>query len=164
MVNAIYQRAKRSVHQTPYSNSHCTGEAHRASDLERKFLGPFAERLFGGIPDVEYVVDLRKKMLCPANVEVSEFFFKAGSFLNHRGQQENYISTNYTHVVRDLIISGVNVVSQMLSKQERNGKVSYSLSCNPDTSLDISRALRALEAKGKKIAIVGEVNRNLPLW
>lgn len=162
LVNAIYQRAKKDpsikLHiVTAIALEKPTG----ASDLERKFLGPFAERLFGGIPDVEYVVDLRKNAL-PANVEVSEFFFKAGSFLNHRGQQENYISTNYTHVVRDLIISGVNVVSQMLSKRERNGKVSYSLSCNPDTSLDISRALRALEAKGKKIAIVGEVNRNLP--
>ncbi|PID42696.1 MAG: acetyl-CoA hydrolase [Proteobacteria bacterium] len=162
LVNALYKRAKNDPSiKLKITTAIALEKPTGSSSLEKKFLGPFSERLFGEIPDVEYVIDLRKNQL-PDNVEVTEFFFKAGSFLNHKAQQQNYISTNYTHVVRDLIINGCNVVSQMISKRERDGKVTYSLSCNPDTSIDMVRAMRDLEARGQKIAVIGEVNQRLP--
>ncbi|RMF18779.1 MAG: acetyl-CoA hydrolase, partial [Gammaproteobacteria bacterium] len=106
LANALYARAKKdpSVHLkivTAISLEKPSG----SSNLEKKFMGPFAERLFKGIPDLEYVKDLRAKKV-PENIEIHEFFFKAGSYLNHPGQQQNYIMSNYTHVFRDLMDYG----------------------------------------------------------
>jgi acyl-CoA hydrolase len=162
LVNALYKRAKadpsiKLVIATALSLEKPTA----GPGLESKFMGPFIERLFKGVPDLEYMMDLRKKAL-PSNVEVTEFFFKAGSFLKDDKQQQTYICTNYTHAVRDLVAHGVNVVAQSVAKREINGETSYSLSSNPDTSLDLVATLRELEKKGKKIAVVAEVNNNLP--
>lgn len=162
LLNALYRRAKQDPTLNLTIASAITLEKPGgASPLEKKFMGPFSARLFDGIPDIEYVADLRANRM-PKNVEVAEFFFKAGSFLNHPQQQQNYICTNYTHAVRDLLNFGVNVVSQIVAKREVDGQTKLSLSCNPDTSLDLVPELRKLEAKGTKIAIVGEVNNNLP--
>ncbi|MCG8611016.1 MAG: acetyl-CoA hydrolase [Pseudomonadales bacterium] len=162
LVNALYRRAKQDNSIKLHIATALTLEKPSGSSpLEKKFLGPFAQRLFGDIPDIEYMQDLRRNAL-PPNIQVSEFFFKAGSFLNNKSQQQNYISTNYTHAVRDLVRNGVNVVAQMVAKKEVDGRVVYSLSCNPDTGLDIVPALRKLEQQGKKIAVVGEVNNQLP--
>ncbi|MDN6318572.1 MAG: acetyl-CoA hydrolase [Marinobacter sp.] len=162
-VNALYQRAKND----PEINLHIfTALSLTApvggSSLEQRFMGPFAERLYGDIPALEYARDVAQKRL-PPNVQVSEFFFKAGSYLGNRGQQQNYISTNYTHAVRDLMNSGVNVVAQMISPGELHGAPGMvSLSCNPDLSLDLLPKLREREATGVPVAIVGEINRQLP--
>ncbi|MCP5206119.1 MAG: acetyl-CoA hydrolase [Hahellaceae bacterium] len=162
LVNALYERAKKDSSIKLHIATAITLEKPSGSSkLEKAFMGPFAERLFGGIPDIAYMKDLRQKKL-PPNVEVSEFFFKAGSFLNDPTQQQNYISTNYTHAVRDLLRAGVNVVSQMVASRTKDGKTTYSLSCNPDTALDIAPKLLELRAKGKKVAIVAEVNNELP--
>jgi acyl-CoA hydrolase len=162
LANALYERAKKdSTIKLHIATAITLEKPSGSSKLEKAFMEPFAERLFGGIPDIAYMKDLRANKL-PANVKVSEFFFKAGSFLGNPSQQQNYISTNYTHAVRDLLRNGVNVVSQMVAKRTRNGKTTYSLSCNPDTSLDIGEKLKELRAKGKKVAIIAEVNNNLP--
>jgi acyl-CoA hydrolase len=50
---------------------------------------------------------------------------------------------------------GVNAVLVMVA--ERGGR--YSLSCNPDLTLDVVRAMRA---EGKPCVVAGLVNRNLP--
>jgi len=162
-LNALYQRAK----DDPEINLHIftalsllapTG----SSSLEKRFMGPFAERLYGDIPDLQYARDVSNNCL-PPNVQVSEFFFKAGSYLNNRSQQRHYVCTNYTHAARDLMDLGVNVVAQMVSPGElydAPGTVSFS--CNPDLSLDLLPMLRAREAEGNPVAIVGEINRQLP--
>jgi len=41
-----------------------------SSELERRFLAPFIERIFGGYVDLEYVKALRKGEL-PSNIEVN---------------------------------------------------------------------------------------------
>ncbi len=46
-----------------------------ASDLERRFIEPFVERVFGDYPDLDYVKARRAQKL-PANVRVIEFFVK----------------------------------------------------------------------------------------
>src|SRR2546428_9053567 len=45
-------------------------------ELERRFVGPLAQRIFGGYPDLAYAVALHEGRL-PPNVKVDEFFFQA---------------------------------------------------------------------------------------
>lgn len=162
-VNALYKRAK----EDPEINLHIFTALSLlapkgSSSLEKRFMGPFAERLYGDIPELQYARDVSNNSL-PPNVQVSEFFFKAGSFLHNRSQQRHYVSTNYTHAVRDLMDLGVNVVAQMVSPGElHNAPGMVSFSGNPDLSLDLLPLLREREAAGTPVAIVGEINRQLP--
>lgn len=131
-----------------------------SSSLEKRFLEPFAARVFEGVPDLDYVLDLRAGKL-PDNVRVSEFFFKAGSWLNNRQQQRHYICTNYTHAARDLLAQDINVVGQMVAPHP-DGQPRVSLSCNPDLTLDLLPELREREENGHPLALVAEVNEQLP--
>lgn len=161
-VNEVYRRAKADP---SISLTICTAlslETPRwSSDLERRFLEPFVERMFGGYVELEYICDLRSGAL-PENVEVKEFYTKAGSFLNVRHAQQNYISSNYTHAFRDLLDAGVNLLAQMVCTGIVDGERVFSLSANPDVSLDAAKVLREQEAAGRHIAIVAEINENLP--
>ncbi|WP_404368756.1 acetyl-CoA hydrolase/transferase C-terminal domain-containing protein [Marinobacter sp.] len=131
-----------------------------SSSLEKRFMEPFAKRLYGDIPELAYAADVVRGRL-PDNVRVSEFFFKAGSFLNNTAQQRHYVCTNYTHAVRDLMALGVNVVGQLVSPRSSEDD-SLSLSCNPDLTLDLLLELSALRQQGKAVALVAETNRNMP--
>ncbi len=160
LANAIYRRARQDSSLKLHIVTAISPLAPKGkSSLEKRFMGPFVERLYGDIPELEYAADVLAQRL-PENVKVSEFFFKAGSFLNHRPQQQNYVCTNYTHAVRDLMAIGVNVVAQLVAPSD-DGK-SLSLSCNPDLSLDLMLELRKLREQGTEVAMVGETNRNLP--
>ena len=128
------------------------------SGLEKRFLDPFVARVFGDYPELEYMRDLRAHKLAP-NVELSEFYFKSGSMLGVASAQQNYISSNYTHVARDMLAAGANVVLQAVAMQPGPR---YSLACNPDVTLDIAPGLRAAEQAGRPVAIAGMVNRKLP--
>lgn len=159
-VNALYQRAK----DDPSINLHIVTALsllapRGSSSLEKRFMGPFAERLYGRIPELAYARDVSDNRL-PGNVKVSEFFFKAGSFLNNADQQRNYVCTNYTHAVRDLMALGVNVIGQMIAPGDGSGQVSFS--SNPDLSLDLLPLMREREAGGTPVAVIGELNENLP--
>jgi len=162
LVNALYQRVARDPSlrltiMTALSLERPVGK----SELEKRFLEPFAQRVFGDYPELEYMHALRSGTL-PANIEISEFYFKSGGLLGNAHAQQHYVSSNYTHVVRDMLAAGVNVILQMVAKQEHAGRLSYSLSSNPDLTLDILPPLRAAEKTDRKIAIVGLVNNHLP--
>ena len=161
-VNEVYKRVKENPE---LKLTICTALSLQrptwSSDLERRFLEPFVERVFGGYVDLEYVADLRKDQL-PANVRIKEFYTKAGSYLNLRHAQENYVSSNYTHVHRDLVDTGVNVLAQMVCEGKADGRTVLSLSSNPDVTLDVVKALRVQEQAGRRIAVIGQVNQNLP--
>ncbi|NMT64126.1 acetyl-CoA hydrolase/transferase C-terminal domain-containing protein [Marinobacter orientalis] len=162
-VNALYQRARDdSSIQLHIVTALSLTAPGGSSSLEKRFMGPFVERLYGQIPELEYARDVIRQTL-PENVKVSEFFFKAGSFLHNETQQRNYVCTNYTHAVRDLLAIGVNVVAQMVApptEPEHQGK--FSLSCNPDLTLDLIPLLREKEEAGTPVAIIGETNSHLP--
>src|SRR5918994_5688767 len=116
------------------------GRPRWKSDLERRFVEPLAERLFGGYPELAYVDPLRRGDL-PSNIRVSEFYFQAGSFLESPLAQQQYVSSNYTHVVRDLLDAGINVLAQLVAKTVEDGVPLLSLSCNPDLTLDLTPRL-----------------------
>ena len=112
------------------------------SHIEASLAGPIVKRLFGDYEELDYMKALRAGNL-PANIEVSEFYFKAGAMKNIPIAQQHYISSNYTHVARDLVNAGVNVLIQLVATKEKDGRKSISLSCNPDTAIDLSARLRA---------------------
>jgi hypothetical protein len=159
IVNALYARAAadRAISLTLFSA--LTLEKPKPSNLlERRFIAPVIERLFGGYPDLAYADALHAGAL-PPNIQVIEFFFLAGRWLNVPFAQQHYISANYTHASSYLLARGLNVVTQLVAKRVVDGVARYSLSCNTDTTLDILRA-RAQGAASFKL--VGQVNSELP--
>lgn len=126
--------------------------------LERRFIGPVVERLFGGYPDLAYVAALRSGRM-PANIEVNEFFFMAGRWLGNPLAQQSYIPANYTHALGYILDRGVNVIAQLVSPGTGAAEGRYSLSCNPDLTLDLLQARREGRAD---FVLVGEVNPELP--
>ena len=159
IVNALFRRAlnDRSIQLTIFTA--LTLEKPRPSaDLERRFIGPVIDRLFGGYPDLEYAKALHAKTL-PPNIEVVEFFFLAGKWLGNAYAQQHYISANYTHASSYLLTRCVNVIAQLVAKRVGNGETRYSLSGNTDTTLDLMRA----RTEGRiAFRIVGQVNSELP--
>ncbi|HWJ99244.1 MAG TPA: acetyl-CoA hydrolase/transferase C-terminal domain-containing protein [Xanthobacteraceae bacterium] len=127
---------------------------HPKNEIEARFIGPVIERLFGDYPDFLYAKALRERSL-PENIRVNEFFLLAGKWLHHPVMQQNYIAANYTHAMRYLLERGVNVAAQLVARKGER----YSLSCNPDITLDL---LRERAAGRADFRIVAEVNENLP--
>jgi len=111
-------------------------------------------RVFEGVPELDYLRDLRAGGL-PKNIELFEFYFRPGAMLGIPVAQQNYVSSNYTHAARDMLARGVNAVLVMVA--ERGGR--YSLSCNPDLTVDVVKAMRARNAP---CVVAALVNRNLP--
>lgn len=158
-VNALYQRAKASPELSLRILTALTLSKPRAgSELEKAFLDPFVERVFGNYPDLEYDQDLRSGLI-PSNISVNEFFLKSGDYIGNDYAQQHYMSSNYTHVARDLVIQGVNLVAQAVAVREKNGKTEYSLSCNPEVTLDL---LPLLKTCGRPVYRVLVVNHELP--
>ena len=155
VANALFRRAARdpSIELDIFTALTLEAPAPR-SELERRFMGPISERLLGGYPALDYAVALHRGRL-PANIRVDEFFFLAGRWLSNGPAQRSYISANYTHAADYLIARGVNVVGQLVAR--RGGR--YSLSCNPDLTLDLLEARRQGRAK---FLLVGQVNSELP--
>ena len=123
--------------------------------LEARFLAPFLERHFGAdFVDPLYAIDQARDKL-PPNVAVHEFYMQSGALLNSAGAQRNYISQNYTHVARDLVVQDINLLVQLVSRRETPGGVRYSLSCNPDLTLDfLDRIKAAGKARPLCVAVV----------
>ncbi len=129
-----------------------------SSELEKRFINPVIERLFGGYPDLAYANALHKGEL-PPNIQVNEFFFLAGKWLRVADAQQHYISANYTHASSYLLTRGLNVITQLVSKRVVDGAARYSLSCNTDTTLDLMRARN----EGRvSFRLIGQVNSELP--
>ncbi|WP_425504271.1 acetyl-CoA hydrolase/transferase C-terminal domain-containing protein [Rhodanobacter denitrificans] len=128
--------------------------------LEQRFLGPFLERHFGAdAVDPHYALDQARGAL-PANVEVHEFYLQSGALLRSASAQRSYISQNYTHVARDLALQDINLLVQLVARREGPDGVHYSLSCNPDLTLDL---LRRLQSSGRPRPLcVAVVHPELP--
>ncbi|MCC6781045.1 MAG: acetyl-CoA hydrolase [Hyphomicrobiales bacterium] len=157
VANALYARAvaDRSIKLRIFTA--LTLQKPRAKGfLDQRFLAPVAERVFGGYPELAYSLALGAGRL-PPNVEVDEFFFLAGTRLNVALAQQSYISANYTHALRYLIDRGVNVVAQLVAAHADGEH--YSLSCNPDITVDL---LERREQGRCEFLLVGEVNSELP--
>jgi acyl-CoA hydrolase len=159
VANALYARAAADPSLRLRIFTALTLEKPRGrGELERRFVAPLAERLFAGYPELAYATAVRAGTL-PRNIEVNEFFFEPGARLGIAAAQQSYISANYTHALRYVIERGVNVVAQLVARRERAGEARFSVSCNPDLTLD----LLAERAQGRcEFLYVGQVNSELP--
>lgn len=158
-VNALYKRMKANPARrlrivTALSLEKPVGK----SDLEQHFLGPLVERVFEDYPDLLYVKDLRAGTL-PPHIEVREFFMKTGDYLGNPAAQQNYISTNYTFVARDMAVQGMNVIAQAVGVKGEGEAMRLSLSSNPDVVFEVVEKLRAA---GQPLITVGVINRKMP--
>lgn len=158
-VNALYKRirgnpARRLRIVTALSLEKPVGK----SGLEQHFLAPLVERVFADYPDLLYVKDLRAGTL-PPNIEVREFFMKTGDYLGNPVAQQNYISTNYTFVARDMALQGMNVIAQAVAARGEGETLHLSLSSNPEVTFEVVENLRRA---GLPLLTVGVINRQLP--
>jgi acyl-CoA hydrolase len=158
IANALFARAAadRSIELRIFTA--LTLEKPRAkSALERRFLEPFSARVFAGYPELAYALALRAGEL-PPNIAVDEFFFQAGTRLHVAAAQRSYISANYTQALRYVNERGVNVVAQLVAERTQL-ETRYSLSCNPDLTLDL---LACRARKECDFIFAGQVNSELP--
>lgn len=161
-VNALYQRVKANPALKLTVLTALSLEVPSPGEgVQRHFMEPFFQRVFGNYPGLDYMRDLRHNGL-PPNVEIHEFFFKSGAFLGNNQAQQSYICTNYTHAPRDIIDHGVNVLAQLIAHRVRDGHDEYSLSCNPETTRDIMPAILKLKERGRDVVMIGQVNEHLP--
>ena len=163
LLNALYGVAKNNPAYTlEIQTALSLGRPPLKSDLEKRLLTPFFERQFQGVPELDYVHDGRKGRI-PDNIRIVEFYFKPGEMLHNPKAQQNALSANYTHVARDIVTRGVNLVTQMISKRTDGDQVRYSLSCNPDVTLDLQPMMKAqTEKDGKPRFMIAQVNDQLP--
>ena len=158
LINALYQQ----VSDNPsYSLNILTALSLQTPQpkpgLQQSFFAPIADRLYAGYTELLYTRDLIANKL-PGNVEVSEFFLQAGSYLNNAHAQGNYISANYSHVSAYLLDKKIDLVIQMVAHEADKGS-DLSLSCNPDITLELLAARAAGETN---FALIGELNDALP--
>ena len=155
LVNALVQRAVDDPTLTLRIFTALTLQNPKpASDMEKRFLEPAADRLFGTAPPLLYATLISDGNL-PDNITVSEFFFQAGSWLGNDYAQRHYIAANYTHARDVLIAQRPNILAQLMPREGAR----FSMSCNTDISAD----LFAKRAAGEMdfLAVV-EVNDALP--
>ncbi|HEY0681131.1 MAG TPA: acetyl-CoA hydrolase/transferase C-terminal domain-containing protein [Steroidobacter sp.] len=134
------------------------------SDLERRFIDPFSRRVFGNYPELEYLRLMERQQL-PANIEVLEFYLEPGAWLRNEHLQQHYLSSNYTHVARDALRRGLNVIAQQVAApppDEAPGLLS--LGSNADMTADLLPQIAAMRAagKGKPFTLIGQVHREMP--
>lgn len=164
LINAFYQRAvadpSLSLHIV---TALCLEVPQPASEIEEKLARPILQRLFGDYEELAFLAPYRNDTL-PDNIQVSELYFRAGSMKNNPLAQQNYVSSNYTHIVRDMEGLGVNVMAQMVAARETAGQLAISLSSNTDLTLEMFDRIRALreEHPDRPIMLLAQTHDDMP--
>ena len=86
------------------------------SDIEKRFVGPLAARLFDGYEQLSYVAALRAGNL-PPNISVWEFYFVPGRWIGETTSQRRYTSANYADACRVIEERGINVAAQIVARE-----------------------------------------------
>ncbi|RNL58521.1 hypothetical protein [Zhongshania marina] len=104
LIDALYRRACDDSDLSLTIFTALSLERPRESDpIRGRLLNPVFDRLYANYSEPLYLQDERSAQL-PANISLCEFYFKAGSRLGHAAAQQNYISSNYTHAARDVVV------------------------------------------------------------
>ncbi|MDX1580835.1 MAG: acetyl-CoA hydrolase, partial [Alphaproteobacteria bacterium] len=127
------------------------------NDIEARFMGPVTDRLFGSYADLAFAAADRSSSL-PDNIRVFQFYFQPGKRLGSDPAQQRHISSNYTHIVRDLLDRGVNVFAQLVAPLEKED--GFNLSCNADLTQEL---LDHRDDPDRGFIFIGEANTNLPV-
>ena len=162
LLNAFYQRAAAdpgiSLH---IYTALCLEVPKPGSHIEANLAGPIIERLFGDYEELDFMRDLRGDGL-PENIQLSELYFKAGSMKNLPVAQQNYISSNYTHICRDMLSHGVNVMVQMVAAREEGEQLRISLSSNPDITLEIIDTASENDDRERPFMLLAQTHDDMP--
>ena len=100
----------------------------------------------------------------PDNIELVEFFLEPGAWLNSAPLQQHYLSSNYTHVARDALRRGLNVIAQLVARPPAGEAPAglLSLGANPDLTADLLPQIAQMRASGQPFALIGQVHAELP--
>ena len=160
-VNALYRRiAQLPERALTIYTALSLGRPTMGDGLQKRFLEPFIERVFGDYPELDFLADLHKGSL-PKNIRVQQFFMQPGSLLHSTSAQQDYVSSNYSHAARDINAAGLNLVAQLVASSGEHPD-RLSLSCNPDITLDLMPMIAKRRAAGETILVVGQVHSDLP--
>ncbi|WP_347169897.1 acetyl-CoA hydrolase/transferase C-terminal domain-containing protein [Pseudomonas salmasensis] len=160
-VNALYRRiAQLPERALTLYTALSLGRPTQGDGLQKRFIEPFIERVFGDYPELDYLADLHKGSL-PKNIRVQQFFMQPGSLLHSAAAQQDYVSSNYSHAARDINAAGLNLVAQLVASSSEHPD-RLSLSCNPDITLDLMPMIAKRRAAGETILVVGQVHSDLP--
>jgi hypothetical protein len=161
LINCLYQLARedRTIDLTIIT-ALTLARPNIKNELQKRLAAPVLERIIGDYEDPLFEQD-RIKQCMPDNIRVIEFFLNPAKYLHNRYVQQNYISSTYTHIIRDILNLSINVIAQYITPSEEYPD-QYSVSCNSDLFIDLANAFKQFAEQGKKIAVVGEVNINLP--
>ncbi|MEH6587811.1 MAG: acetyl-CoA hydrolase/transferase C-terminal domain-containing protein [Halioglobus sp.] len=159
LINALYHR----VAADPSLSLHiftalCLEVPKPGSHIEAGLAGPIMERMFGDYEELAFLAPFKRGDM-PKNVQLSELYFKAGSMKNNATAQQNYISSNYTHIARDMLAAGVNVMLQMVAAKGEGEDLRLSFSCNPDVSPEVLQLTADLE---RRVYFAAQVHGDLP--
>ena len=159
LMNALYHR----VAADPSLSLHiftalCLEVPKPGSAIEAGLAGPILERMFGDYEELAFLEPFKRKQL-PANIQLSELYFKAGSMKKNAVAQQNYISSNYTHICRDMLGAGVNVMLQLVAAQGEGDDLRVSLSCNPDITLEMLDWVAGMD---RPVVLAAQVHSDLP--
>jgi acyl-CoA hydrolase len=159
LINAFYRRAATdsSINLHIYT-ALCLETPPLGEGVQASLAGPIKERLFGDYEELAFMQPMRAGAL-PANIQVSELYFKAGSMKNVPGAQRNYISSNYTHIARDMFDAGANVLVQLVAARDTPRGLSVSLSSNPDTGIEL---MQMYADSGRTCIAIGQVHADMP--
>ncbi|HEX6239509.1 MAG TPA: acetyl-CoA hydrolase/transferase C-terminal domain-containing protein, partial [Polyangiales bacterium] len=164
LINAFVARALREpqIHLTLVTALSLRAPRWR-SDFERRLVQPLSERIFAGYVELEYVRLLERGQL-PANIEVIEFYLEPGAWLGNGHLQQHYLAANYTHVARDALERGLNVLAQLVAADDEPAAASERLSvgANPDLTVDLLPHIAALRASQRPFALIGQLHPELP--
>ena len=161
LANALYQlaAADKSLRLRIFTGLSLVRPSYRTR-LERRFVAPLLDRLFGSYPDLDYTKALRTDTL-PSNIEITEFFLQAGMWLSNARLQQSYTSLNYSNVAQHLARIGANTFAQLVAPDPHGGgRVSFS--SNTDVTLDMMPYMQARRSAGQPLALAAEINANLP--
>ena len=122
------------------------GRPAAGGDLQRRFLEPFAERVFADYRS--WITCALRRDELPANIRVEGSTCSPAACWTVRRRSSTTSVATSRHVARDINAKGVNAVAQLVARHpERPGKLS--LACNPDITLDLLPMLEKRRAAGR---------------
>ncbi len=161
LLNAFYAYAKQHPNiQLKIISALSLAKPQITNELAKRLVKPILKRLYNDYIELDYELDRRAQKL-PENVQIIEFYLAPGKYLHNSDAQQNYICSNYTHVIRDILSYNINVIAQLISSHNIETD-SYSLSCNADLTLDLIEALENHKDIEQKPLFLGEINPHLP--
>src|ERR1700719_2658075 len=162
LVNEFYRRALRdpTIDLTIVTALSLLKPVARSA-LEARLLTPLAPRVFGTYVEPEYARAMQTGTV-PPNIRIIEFFLTPGAFLNSLHAQRHYLSANYTHVARDCLARGVNVIAQLVARRVVNGELQLSFGSNADVTPDLLPLIEDARATGRDIVMVAQTHAQMP--